>query len=296
MQCFRSLGPVWAPCDPSAVVDWFSAHGRENDWHPDGHGLGSAVLGWLAPVDVVLAARLACDGVGTTTDHFSEVLRFNLRTKEQAKAIAELLEGRTWPPLKRYEPGGLIHMSERGPGFDAAQVAKALELRLPEIDPEGWEAWVQNHPIGADGLPPLLQSVMQAFAISPSAAGATVVMQAAPPNLLADTTARIIRQWASLDIDAAGQWLTEQGLTDALATAIAAFARVAVQLDPEAAFTWLEAVPDATRRERMILEQFESWCQLDPVAAASFLDSTQWPERRLQNIRRMAASRPPLGQ
>ena len=284
MQCFLNLGAVWASCDPAGLERWINSEGKQGKWAPSGQGLTG--VDWLARADVVAAARLAVMEEGHTSDWISKKLQFGIRTSAQAREIAARLKNHPWtPPQPQTMEGGRVWFPAVKQGYAAAQVAKALEARWPEIDPAGWAAWIIKNPIATSGRPHVLEQALQSHAANPSPALASAAVAASPPELLEDTTARLIGQWAFTDPESAGTWLNEQRVGGAMVQAVEAYAWKALRADPVAAFAWLAVLPDEHHRERLILSQFKSWQESQPVAATEFLKTADWPAERLERLR-----------
>jgi hypothetical protein len=307
-QLMDDVGYTWARRDAKGLLEWYTSHKGEADPRNV-----MPVTDWLAAADVGMAARALCSGVCTGTTRMAGRISMNfdparrpvmrdvnigiasrLRTKEDLAKLLPVIEEFPCGPARRVEENGLVrYEADFGQEMESArrELKIVVENAFPALDPGGWREWIKAHPVSWLGRDLQLGAALDEFQLAVSTETAERIMASAwhePPE---DVKAQVIVTWASRDMQSAGNWLKTQGTETEVWPLIEAFAAAAMELDPAAAFAWLEAVPDAGKRETLIERAFERWRERKPDEAGAWLKTVEWPEDRMKSLEELWLSR-----
>ncbi len=282
----RDMALVWGTRAPAEFADWAPARKKSGDPALQHVDLPTAV----ARGDVLIAARLLCEERGSTSRRQSP-LRAGIRTVEDLRRLRGLMEEHPYSPARTTVQNGVTRRSFGGE--PARDIQEEIEKRWPVLDPAGWAEHIKNHPLSAmgDDLKILNDAPRLSTLPDPAAAADTLLREADKvPRPVA--LARIVEEWGKQDINAAGAWLSRQPFGVDTVPAIQVFAKTALALDPAAAFTWLDAIPDPAFRESSAAWLYEGWHRRDPSAASAWLSTAGWSPARQRFVNELIATRP----
>lgn len=307
-RVMNDIGHTWARRDVKGLLAWYEAL-------PDKKALRDfikavPVADWVAGADVGDAARALCAGTiradtglgGRSWQFFDPARRpisftgtieltARVHTKEDIAKLIAVAEEFPYEPARRSErEGRVVYSITPDP---RREVAAIIENVCPKIDPAGWLEWIKEHPVSTSGRDHALGMALDNLSTSSSpAAEAERIAAATWHEPREDVLAQVVATWAAQDVNAAGTWLRTQGTRGDVWPAIEGFAGVAIKDDPGAAFAWLEHLPDAARREEFIIRTYEQWHKKKPNEASAWLQSSGWPDDRMQSVAEMIISRP----
>ncbi len=167
-----------------------------------------------------------------------------------------------------------------------------LANNLGRADPQAAIALFQGEEPGTvkDGFPAqVVPEFIIGWANEDPAAAATYLSEA--PDLMTSQQQLvpiITRQWATYDLDAAGQWLNSMPPSRELDRAVSIYAITAAQESPALAMEWAESAAQSGRgnwAKRRVAQEFY---RQDPEGFEQYLASSKLSEEEANRLRREA--------
>ncbi len=149
---------------------------------------------------------------------------------------------------------------------------------------EAAKARAQEFGLDEAGTAELLLGNMEPLLALAPAESMDWLAEVTPPERYETTLPNVIKDWARADFNAAGEWLGDQPASPARDGAIASYAELVVEVNPQAAATWTKEIGDDERRLEAVGAVMRHWQNDSPEEAAAWAEANgiPWPPAALQ--------------
>jgi hypothetical protein len=267
----KSLAGAWAAVDLEAAQNWVSQL-------PDGPALRQAWSG------VCGACLYSCPDLAA---------EFALTLPEGPTRDAGLKQAEIAWAASLFDPVRVAEASEWAsnlpPGHDRDTAIAALLSVAGLVEPE--QAGPLASSISADqARNPVVRAIAQEWAQNdPGAAAAW--SSSLPGSGRTEAMQTVASLWAGADPSSAGQWLSSLPPDDARTAAVEAYLGATATALPQLAAGCIGLIPNEQERDRQTEIVAARWIELDPEAALTWLQQTALPVDRKQQL--IQGAKPP---
>lgn len=255
---------TWARRDPDAAWKWFNTERAE------GGGDRSRLMETNA-----LFAGLAANNLDSAMARLP-----SLDELSRSSALTGIANSLSDNPARLR----VLDSAASLPPDQRAQVRQVVGSQWAISNPEDAAAWLRS--LSTDEQKPLRAVIGQNMQLMAPALGAEIMLEGTDTREKIRTYDQIISRWASMDAQAAGEWLGKQPPGPELDGALSKYATMVASRDPSAAMEWARSVQNETGRADTISQVYRQWKTKDPTAADAALNASGLPPEKLEQIRK----------